>query len=321
MNPLISIIVPVYNLERYIRKSLDSILSQTYDNLEILVVDDGSTDASPAICDAYALKDSRVHVFHIENGGAACARNVALSHMTGEFTAFVDGDDYIAENYIEVLYQGILSHGADISVCCWEDVGEDSRPVPRLNSGQTVYNTAEALEALLYQVDFDSAMWVKLYKASLFEGITFPPGNLYEDIAIIYKVFDRARRVVKLDYTGYFYLIRESGTTLESFRPKKMDLIDVLDEMEQYLLEKYPSLKCGISSRKARGNFHIYLQIPRTKEFRPLRRRIEKNIKSVRKTVLLDPKARRGTKSALLLTYLGFRTFFAAKSLRSLGKK
>ena len=124
--PLISVIIPVYNLENYIEKCLDSVLSQTYKNLEILVVDDGSTDSSPSICDKYSQSDSRIQVFHIDNGGAAHARNTALEKMTGEFVTFVDGDDYIDSTYIEKLYNNITDKNADISICKWIDVYEDS---------------------------------------------------------------------------------------------------------------------------------------------------------------------------------------------------
>lgn len=319
--PLISVIIPVYNLENYIEKCLDSVLSQTYKNLEILVVDDGSTDSSPSICDKYSQSDSRIQVFHIDNGGAAHARNIALEKMTGEFVTFVDGDDYIDSTYIEKLYNNMTDKNADISICKWIDVYEDSNATAIPETYTKTFDTASGLEALMYQVDYDSAMWVKLYKSNLFEGITFPEGNLYEDLAIIYKIFERAKTIAYTDYAGYFYLLRSTGTTLIKFKPKKMDLIDVLDEMETYLLTKYPELNLPVYSRKVRANFHIYLQIPRTKEYKTYRKRIENNIKAVRKYVISDKKARRGTKFALFITYFGFGTFYRMKNLKQLGKK
>lgn len=319
--PLISVIIPVYNLENYIEKCLNSVISQTYNNLEILIVDDGSTDSSPAICDKYCDTDSRIHVFHIENGGAAHARNVALKEMSGELVTFVDGDDYIDSAYIEKLYNNLINKNADISICKWIDVHENSSEAAIPASYTKTFNTISGLEALMYQVYYDSAMWVKLYKSSLFEGITFPEGNLYEDLAIIYKIFERAKKISYTDYSGYFYTIRSTGTTLIKFKPKKMDLIDVIDEMEAYLLAKYPALKLPIYSRKARANFHIYLQIPRTREYKSYRKRIEKNLKSIRKEVISDKNARRGTKMAFILTYIGFGTFYKMKNLKQLGKK
>lgn len=319
--PLISVIIPVYNLENYICKCLDSIICQSYKNLEILLVNDGSTDNSSSICEDYANKDSRIKFFNTKNGGAAHARNIALENMTGELVTFIDGDDYIDSMYIEKLYNNLINKNADISICKWIDVDINSKPQARAATFTKTFNTFSALKELMYQVSFDSAMWVKLYKASLFEGISFPEGNLYEDLAIIYKVFSKATTIAYTDYAGYFYMIRSTGTTLIKFKPKKMDLIDVIDEMQTYLLDKYPGLKSSIYSRTARANFHIYLQIPRSKEYKAYRKRIEKNIKSVRKIVLSDPNARRGTKIALLLTYLGFSTFYKLKNLKNLGKK
>ncbi len=319
--PLISVIIPVYNLENYIEKCLNSIISQSYNNLEILVVNDGSTDNSGSICDSYSNRDSRIRVFHIENGGAAHARNVALENMTGELVTFIDGDDHVDSMYIEKLYNNMVNKNADISICKWIDIYENSNAEPTPATGSKTFDTIAGLEALMYQVLFDSAMWVKLYKASLFDNITFPEGNLYEDLAIIYRVFERAKTIAYTDYAGYFYMLRSTGTTLVKFKPKKMDLIDVIDEMQDYLLSKYPELKSSIYSRKARANFHIYLQIPRTKEYKEYRKRIEKNIKTVRREVISDSKARRGTKVALLLTYLGFGIFYRLKNLKQLGKK
>lgn len=319
--PLISVIIPVYNLENYIERCLDGVLAQTYKNLEILVVDDGSTDKSPAICDKYSTLDSRINVFHIDNGGAAHARNVALRKMKGDLLTFIDGDDFIDSTYIETLYNAMVNKNADISICKWIDIYEHTNPKALPQTYIKTYDTFSGLEALLYQVDFDSAMWVKLYKASLFDGIYFPEGNLYEDLAIIYKIFERAKVISYTDYAGYFYMIRSTGTTLIKFKPKKMDLIDVIDEMQVYLLDKYPALRLPIYSRKARANFHIYLQIPRTKDCRIYRKRIENNLKAIRKEVISDKNARRGTKLALLLTYTGFGTFYRMKNLKQLGKK
>ncbi|MBQ4067985.1 MAG: glycosyltransferase [Lachnospiraceae bacterium] len=319
--PLISVIIPVYNLENYIERCLISVLSQTYKNLEILVVDDGSTDNSPSLCDKYSTIDSRITVFHIENGGAAHARNVALNKTNGELLTFIDGDDFVDSTYIETLYNAMVDKNADISICKWVDIYEHAEPKALQQSYIKTYDTLSGLEALMYQVEFDSAMWVKLYKSSLFDGIFFPEGNLYEDLAIIYKIFERAKIISYTDYAGYFYTIRNSGTTLIKFKPKKMDLIDVIDEMQDYLLKRYPELRLPIYSRKVRANFHIYLQIPRNKDYKPYRKRIENNIKAIRKDVLLDKKARRGTRLALLLTYAGFNTFYRLKNLKHLGKK
>lgn len=320
-DPLISVIVPVYNVENYIIDSVDSVLNQSYKNLEVLIVDDGSTDNTGKICDEYAAKDSRVKVFHVENGGAAYARNVALDHMTGEFVAFVDGDDYLNKLYLEILYNDIVKMSADISTCGFTEIPPDGMGICS-NIGPTeLFCKKAAIGELLYQVKIDSAMWSKMFRSSLFSDIRFPVGNIYEDIAIIYKLFEKAHRVSHNTYSGYYYFIRTSGTTLHKFSPKKMDLIDTLDEMSEYLNERFPELKKAIASRVVRGNFHIYLQIPRAWKYRKYRKRIEKNIRQLRFTVLTDDKSRTGTKVALGISYVSYTLLYMFKKFKVLGKR
>ena len=322
MGKKVSIIVPIYNLEQYLKICLDSIAEQTYSNLEVLLIDDGSTDGSSQICNQYQEKDARFQAIHKKNGGAADARNMALDICTGDYITFVDGDDYIAKDFIEQLVSIMEEQGADISICGWNNVeGENVEPFCANTKEVKAYDTVSALEVLLYQEEFDSAMWPKLYKKELFDGIRFPKGNLYEDIAIIYHIFMRAKKVGYINYAGYFYLLRESGTTLKKFTKNKMDLIDVVSEMESIILKKYPQLEKAIASRVVRASFHIYMQIPETEEFATERARIEDIIKKRRAMVLKDGRTKRGTKAALLLSMMGFSFFMKFRNLKKLGKK
>ena len=324
---MISIIVPVYNLEGYIDKTLECIINQIYKDIEVLVVDDGSTDNSLKILNEWACKDNRIKVFHQENAGAAAARNTALDNMTGEYVVFVDGDDLISKDFIELLYQDITSHGTDISICQYDNITEEQynsfelEPVKPATIDKT-YTTKQAIYKLLYQVEFDSQMWVKIYKSRLFADLRFPVGNVFEDFAIIYDVFFKAKKISYINHTGYYYLLRNTSTTLKGFSQKKMDLIDALDDIGSKILSKYKedAFKRAVASRTVRGNFHIYLQIPRDKEYEDYRKRIENNIKANRKLVLSDKHSRFGTKAALLITYLGFGTFYRLKNLKNLGK-
>lgn len=320
---LVSIIVPIFNLEKYLEKCVESLLRQTYKNLEIWLVDDGSKDASGAICDKFGAMDERIHVLHQKNGGAAAARNAALSQCRGEYLTFVDGDDYIHERLIEVLVDKLEAQAAQISICGWQDVYEDTVAAPALVEGNIeIYDTEKALENMLYQRSYDTAMWAKLYRRELFEGIFFPVGNLYEDIAIIYKIFARAKKVVYVDYAGYYYLLREQGTTLQAFKPGKMDLIDVADEMADFLLERFPAIRSAVLCKYVRANFHIYLQIPPQKAvFVAEKKRIEQNIKKYRAEVLKDANAQKGTKVALLCSYISLPLLVSFKSLKRYGKK
>ncbi|SEQ02339.1 Glycosyltransferase involved in cell wall bisynthesis [Lachnospiraceae bacterium RM5] len=324
---MISIIVPVYNLEKYLENTLNHILAQTYKDIEILAIDDGSKDNSGKILDEYAKKDERLKVFHIPNGGAAKARNVGLDNMTGEYVTFIDGDDIVSDDYIERLYNDITNSGSDISICKYENIymdnilNNDYPPVKEADFTKT-FSVKEAIYRLLYQVDFDSEMWVKIYKSSLFDDIRFPLGNVFEDIAIIYDVFFKAKKISFSNHTGYYYFNRPDSTTLKGFSIKKMDLIDIMDRLEKEILEKYPEEKFrfATASKKVRANFHIYLQMPMSKELKEERKRIENNIKPLRKYVLKDKHSRRGTKIAVLITYLGFPVLHSMSKLKKFGK-
>ncbi len=320
---LVSVIVPIYNLEQYLEKCIRSLLAQTYTNLEIFLVDDGSKDSSGEICEKFSALDQRIIVIHQQNAGAAAARNAALDVCKGDYITFVDGDDYIDAHYVQNLVEQLERHGAQISICGWQDVYESTVVEERpLVGEEEIYNTEQALENLMYQRKFDTAMWSKLYKRELFDGIRFPLGNLYEDIAIIYKVFCRADVISYMDYKGYFYLLREQGTTLQTFKAKKMDLIDVVDEMKAYLIGAYPGIRSAVLCKYVRANFHIYLQIPAGKEqYYAEKKRIEENIKAYRREVLGDKNAQRGTKVALLCSYISLPLLVRFKSLKQYGKK
>ncbi len=319
----VSIIVPIYNLEKYLDKCINSLIAQTYKNLEIYLVDDGSKDSSGEICDRYAELDKRIIVIHQQNGGAAAARNAALEVCKGDYIAFVDGDDYIAADYIQTLVACLEKHNAQISICGWQDVYENMNAETKpLAGAEEIYGTEQALENLMYQRKYDTAMWSKLYCRELFEDVRFPLGNVYEDIAIIYKVFCKAKVVSYVDYKGYFYLLREQGTTLQAFKAKKMDLIDVVDEMKEYLLARYPNLRKAVLCKYMRANFHIYLQIPADKDLFPAEKtRIEKNIKEYRDEVVKDNHAQRGTRVALLFSYISLPLLVKFKRLKQYGKK
>ena len=170
--PLISVIVPVYNVQKYVKKSVESILQQTYKNLEIILVDDGSTDESGDICDMLACSDNRVTVIHKKNGGLSDARNAGLDRATGEFVGFVDSDDYIEKNMYEVLEERLNINGADISCCGRYVVQEsDGRKTSYFTSaGEEVLSPCQAIGKLLIWDGCDSAAWDKLYKAELFRN-------------------------------------------------------------------------------------------------------------------------------------------------------
>lgn len=327
MEKKISVIVPIYQVEQYLEKCIESILSQTYENLEIILVDDGSKDNCPAICDKYQEKDNRIKVIHKENGGLSSARNAGLDIATGELVTFVDSDDFIERDMLLVLFENMEKNQSDISVCFWKEVFEQNiekkepvQPEPNRQYKIECLDKIQAMEKMLYQRGTDSCAWGKLFKIGLFEEIRFPVSKIYEDIAVMYYVFHKAEKVVFTDYPGYGYLQRNTSIMKETFSENKMSLIEFVEENESFLKESYPMLTNAAISRTVRANFHIYLQIPSDKKYSYFRKQIEENIKSRRKIVMKDKNAAKGTKGALLITYFGFGVLRAFKSLKNWGK-
>lgn len=217
-NRLISVVVPVYNVRPYLEEALESVLRQRYDRLEIIVIDDGSTDGSGEICDAFAKRDQRVIVVHQENKGLSAARNAGLDRMTGEAVAFLDPDDAYGPSYIDAMWKAMLENGADMVVCKYTvhnsaerlTLKGSEKPEPSIASGR--YNRLEALRALADgRINF--GVWNKLYRRALWTDARFPEGHVYEDIDVIYRIVDRCKTVYVLDQPLYFHRKRPGSIT------------------------------------------------------------------------------------------------------------
>lgn len=191
----VSVIVPIYNVEKYLRKCIDSIIAQTYENIEVILVDDGSTDSCGVICDECAKEDSRIVVIHKKNAGVSAARNTGMAQCTGEYIFFVDSDDYLPMDSIEKLYDSLCVYEADISIgieeyFCYKDEKELHWKRPFRNPTESFCMDQEtALRELLKQDQFANSAWGKLYKRATFEGVFFPEDRSHEPKATIYKTF------------------------------------------------------------------------------------------------------------------------------------
>ena len=199
----ISVIVPIYKVEKYIHRCIDSIINQTYKNLEIILVDDGSPDSCPRICDEYAKKDKRIKVIHKENGGLSDARNKGVDIATGDYIAFVDSDDYIHPNMYEVLIYELEKNNSDIALCKYKIVYEKSKIKTEIDGKFEVYslNNLQALDSMYGKdgVDFIVA-WNKLYKKDLFNKIRYPVGKIHEDEYTTYKLLFASKNVIYIEY-------------------------------------------------------------------------------------------------------------------------
>ena len=209
---MISIVVPVYNIETYLPRCLDSILSQTYKDLEILIIDDGSTDRSGQICNNYGVKDSRVRVYHTHNHGLSAARNLGLSHVKGEYIAFVDGDDWLEPDMYEALLRRVKETGADIVEC---GVFSEYRNRTIVHEKQKLLLSGQEAVWALLRGEFSEAVWNKLWKRQCFEEIHFPNGRIYEDIATTYQVFRASDHVGTICEAKYHYLQRKGSLSKE----------------------------------------------------------------------------------------------------------
>ena len=248
---LISIIVPIYKVEKYLKKCIDSILQQSYHNLEIILVDDGSPDNCGRICDEYRKRDNRIVVIHKKNGGVADARNTGISAAKGEYIGFVDPDDCLHKDMYKILFNNIVKYNADISICGFSSVDEEKKAIGKpkeFNSEIKIFSKEESLENLLLEKDYTNHLWNKLYRKQLFmnKSITFPKGKIWEDVAVSYLLFEESKRVVYQNTELYYYIQRNKSIVSDMTLAKIKTLGNIITERNDYLQNKYQNLKDAI---------------------------------------------------------------------------
>lgn len=238
MCPIVSVIVPIYKVENYLQKCIDSICKQTYKQLEIILVDDGSPDSCGKICDDSAEKDARIIVIHKENGGLSSARNAGLNIAKGEYISFVDADDTIHPQFIEILIALCIQYDCDIAQCDFLAVTENSLKLP-LNSQQSIklYNNRQAIHELCRageSVKYNVA-WNKVYKQELFKDVRYPLGRIHEDEFTTYLLLWKAKRIAVTNQYMYYYLQRATSLMGTSFSIERLDLLDALKKRLLFL--------------------------------------------------------------------------------------
>ena len=304
MKPLISIIVPVYNVETYLAKCVDSILAQTYTNLEIFLVNDGSSDCCGKLCDEYAKEDKRIKVIHKKNGGLSDARNVAIDVTTGEFITFIDSDDYVTDDYIMTLYSLIEKYECKVSIALYNTFVEGSKPkVVNRVYREDCQTNIKAIEEMFYQEKYDTASWAKLYHSSLFAtGIRYPKGIVYEDLATTYLLIFQSDKVAFCNRRIYNYLLRRDSIERSSFSSKKMDSALKVCELMESHLDILGKVMQAYQCRMMSFFFHLLLKMPDGYEQRNM---LYKRIKAIRWSVLCNSRARKKARVASLLSYFG----------------
>ena len=258
MDRKISIIVPVYKVEKYLDRCVQSLVDQTYRNLEIILVDDGSPDRCPEMCDMWALKDNRIKVIHQLNGGLSMARNSAMKIATGDLLYFVDSDDFIVENLCEIAIEIFKQQQVDVVTFNCERITEDGK---LLGGTETIHNqvllSEKAIDELVAGNICDYA-WNKVYKKHVFNGIWFPEKRCFEDAAVMYKVFLNANRIYTLNEKLYFYLQR-SGSIISSMNVRTLgDLYQARKERYSALVAIYPEIAKKALPKTALSAIRLY---------------------------------------------------------------
>ena len=244
MNDLISVIVPVYNVEAYLKRCVESIIKQDYKNLEIILVDDGSTDNCPQICNDYAKKDSRIKVIHKTNGGLSDARNAGMKIAKGEYIAFVDSDDWIGEDMFSTLIQTLKKYKADIAECKYFITDTTKITKENINSDykEIIFNTEDALRELILDGYLKNVVWNKLYKRSVISNNIFPFGKISEDVYWTYKVFANAKTIVYVNNPIYFYFQRPGSIMNKTYNIKRLDSVWGQEERLYFIKKNFPNL-------------------------------------------------------------------------------
>lgn len=299
---LISVIVPVYNVQAYLTNCINSILNQSYKNIEIILVDDGSTDESSSICDSYVKKDNRIKVIHKENGGLSDARNIGIKSAKGKYITFVDSDDYLDENYVKALYILITKNNSDIACSGMKRTDSLNDKIVNKNEKINIYNSIHAIKEILYQRNIDNSAPSKLFKKNLFENILFPVGYAFEDLDTMYKLFLQANKIVSTTNNYYLYYQRQ-GSILHTVKDKTInDLLTIIDNMNKNLIN-YSELKAPLMARTLNANFYIYNRSTN----KDIKENSKKYIIDNRKNVLKDSNISKKTKYGIIISLVSFK--------------
>lgn len=239
---LISVIIPIYKSERYLDRCIASVINQTYDNLEIILVDDGSPDRCPEICDMWKQNDSRIKVIHQRNGGVSMARNTGINKAGGEFILFLDSDDYIYSGTIERMYKEMKNQSADMVICGFEKgEGGDFDFSKSLDSDTEIINNVIALSRI-YQSGYYALQyvvpWGKLYKKCLFENIQYPEGKLYEDIYVTHQILYKCDKIAVMRERMFYYYQHQNSIMHQKFNFRKLDYLDALRNRIKFYEQK-----------------------------------------------------------------------------------
>ncbi|MFJ2502900.1 glycosyltransferase family 2 protein [Microbacterium sp. NPDC087592] len=315
----VSVIVPVYNVSSYVAPCVDSILAQTHAELEVILIDDGSTDDSGLLCDAYAAADSRVHVIHQSNGGLSAARNSGLDVATGDYIICIDGDDVVAVDHIEKLVAEFAHPGVDIAIARFQSTEprevypQHGRPAP----SPTAYESRDDALVRLFRFDgTTNSAWGKLYRAALFEGIRYPVGALYEDLPTTYRLFLRSERIAFTTYASYFYIQRATSITALRHTARRLDTFTFAAEAAEAVSELPPRVHRAAHARQFMESVFYLSEISVRQNLKTLPAPALAPLRAFRREVLFDKESNTSSRLFALAAYLGPRAVQLLGALR-----
>ena len=298
MDEKISVIVPVYNVEQYLERCVASIINQTYKNLEIILVNDGSTDNSGQLCDELAKKDYRIRVIHKKNGGLSDARNVGIAEAEAELIGFIDSDDYIDEDMYEMLINNLKAVNADLSMCGHYDVYHNL-PEAKVTEKKTwELSPQEAIKMVMEAKILSVTAVNKLYKKSLFSEFKFEIGKIAEDAFIMIKLLDKCNKIVATNEKKYYYVHRENSITTQKFSLKFLNVIEAYEQNKEIIIKKYPELKEVAQMRMNWAYFYVLDRLLLDKEYndKKLENKLISYLKDHSKGILTDSLFTKGRK-------------------------
>ena len=237
----ISVIVPVFKVEAYLPRCIDSILKQTFSDFRLILVDDGSPDKCPEICDKYAELDNRVVVIHKKNEGLSAARNSGIDFVfeknCSDWISFIDSDDWIHEKFLETLFNAVSENNVPIASCCWQRIDEEKDAIQPEDFSSTLISPSEDYKSRRNNYDVDTYAWRFLYHKDLFKNIRYPVGKHWEDLSTTYKLLFQADKVAHTSAVLYYYFARNDSIARADWNPRRLDMLDALEENIQFFKE------------------------------------------------------------------------------------
>ncbi|MEZ3425065.1 MAG: glycosyltransferase [Lachnospiraceae bacterium] len=304
---IVSIIIPVYNVEKYLLRCIESVLSQTYPYIEIILVNDGSTDNSGNICNEIALVNPQIKVIHKHNGGLSSARNAGIEAAKGEALFFLDSDDYLSHDCIEHCVYIMEKTESDISITRMMYTAEETNDEIEedIISKEVLLTAMEAIEISLYQTKFSCCAPAKLYRRTVIDNVRFPVGKLSEDLATCHLFLDNATRIVYSNKYGYYYR-QHNNSIMHTFNIRRMDALEWALGIENFCRNKYKPITDAAICRTFNVAVHLLLDMPGTGDVYDMYFKMLWNeIKRTRYIVLKDKKARKRDRGAAFLSYFG----------------